>query len=220
MKKTSMVFLAILATVIALVGVNPGKAEAAPKVAIGGGSGILVLKGGNNAAACTVTAIGRSNGRLVGLTAGHCGTPGQWIVKESAQGRGRIGRIVAKSNANLDAAIISFDSSKVRPVRSVRGTTIRRISTNPGGFPDTLCKQGRTTGRTCGVNWLSDGAFHYSQMCVVEGDSGAPVVRGTSLVGMVNAYYFFACVGPETGTNIGPIMRWMSRAGYGGFRLV
>ena len=106
------------------------------------------------------------------------------------------------------------------PLRTVRGVTIRGIDTRPLAFPTIACKEGRTTGNTCGIAWFSDGGVHLSQLCVIEGDSGSPVVVGNRLVGMVNAYYFVGCFGPETGTNIKPILdRVASLPAYGGFRL-
>lgn len=213
---------AILAVMAALTlgGVGSGPAAAAPSIPVGGGSGILVLKGGTSASACTLTAIGRSrNGnRLIGITAGHCGTPGQRVFSEVYQDRGQIGTITF-STPDLDMAIIEFNSN-VAPRRTVRGTTIASIDTRPVQFPTIMCKTGRTTGQTCGVAWASDNETHFSQMCVIEGDSGAPVTVGTRLVGMVNAYYFTACIGPETGTNIGPIMSRIARTEYGGFHLI
>lgn len=224
MKKTMLVFAAIVAAILALAGVGQGTAQAAPKTALGGGSGILILKGGNNAAACTVTAVGRPTagahrGELIALTAGHCGKPGQRVISERFQNRGQIGTITY-SAADLDIAVIRLDESKVRPVRSVGGVTIRRISTKPVSFPTVICKEGRTTGHTCGITWFSDGSAHFSQMCVIEGDSGSPVVVGNTLVGMVNAYYFVSCVGPETGTNMNVIMKRLNRIGYNNFRVV
>ncbi|MFT4200873.1 serine protease [Gordonia sp. (in: high G+C Gram-positive bacteria)] len=209
---------AVLAA-LTLGGLGLSSANAAPATAIGGGSPILIFKGGNSAAACTVTAIGRSanGGRLIGLTAGHCGTPGQRVFSEKYQNRGQIG-VITYSAQDLDMAIIEFNGSVV-PVRTVKGTTITRIDPRPVQFPTVMCKQGRTTGHTCGVVWASDRKTHFSQMCVIEGDSGAPVTVGRRLVAMVNAYYFTACVGPETGTNIGPIMQRIRATQYGGFRL-
>ncbi|MFM9376658.1 serine protease [Gordonia sp. VNK21] len=220
MKKMTVVFAAIVASVLALTGVGVGQTQAAPKVAIGGGSGILVLKGGNSASACTVTTVGRDDrGRLIAVTAGHCGVPGQSVLSERAQNRGVIGK-VTRSASDIDVAVIELDANVVRPVRTVRGVTIKRISTKPVNFPTILCKEGRTTGHTCGVTWFSDGASHFSQMCVIEGDSGSPVVVGDTLVGMVNAYYFVSCIGPETGTSMGPILKRLARWGYTGFKPV
>ncbi len=223
MKRTALVFAAVIAAILGLVAVGIGNAEAAPKVNVGGGSGILTLRGGNSASACTVTAVGRPTsgahkGRLIALTAGHCGRPGQVVLSERSPNRGPIGRFAAV-NDNIDIGVIHLDAAKVRPVRTVRGVTIRSIDTRPVNFPTIVCKDGRTTGHTCGVTWFSDGVSHFSQMCVVEGDSGSPVVVGNRLVGMVNAYYFVSCIGPETGTNMGVIMKQLNRWGYGGFRV-
>ncbi len=221
MKKLMVVLAVVAAMVSSLVGV--GNADAAPKVPLGGGSGILVLKDGNSAAACTVTTVGRPasgshKGQLIAVTAGHCGRPGQRVLSERYQQRGQIGTIVY-SASDVDIAIIRLDSARVAPVRSVGGVTIRSIDTRPVAFPTVLCKTGRTTGKTCGVTWFSDGQSHFSQMCVIEGDSGSPVVVGNRLVGMVNAYYFLACLGPETGTSSKTIVDRLARQGYGNFKV-
>lgn len=201
-----------------------GEAQAAEKVRIGGGSPILILQGGNSASACTVTTVGRPTsgvhkGKLIALTAGHCGKPGQRVLSEPQQNRGVIGKFVY-SASDLDIAVIELDETKVQPVRSVGGVTIRKIDTTPVQFPTVVCKEGRTTGHTCGIVWGSDNMSHISQMCVIEGDSGAPVVVGDRLVGMVNAYYFVSCIGPETGTSMGPIMHRLSQRGFGDFKPV
>ncbi|MGB3710049.1 MAG: serine protease, partial [Gordonia sp. (in: high G+C Gram-positive bacteria)] len=105
--KKSMVLLAVIAAALmSLVGF--GTAEAAPKVPLGGGSGILVLKGGNTAAACTVTTVGRptagaNKGELIGITAGHCGKRGQKVYSERYQNRGQIGTI-AYTASDIDVA--------------------------------------------------------------------------------------------------------------------
>lgn len=220
MKKKLTVLLAVLAAV-ALTGWGAGTTTAAPvTVPVGGGSGILILQGGSSASACTLTAIGKgNNGDLIGITAGHCGKPGQVVLSETFQDRGPIGTIT-HSNPKDDVAIIKFNSTKVVPLRTVRGVTINKIDTRPIGFPTIACKEGRTTGNTCGVAWFSEGNVHFTQMCVIEGDSGSPVVVGDSLVGMVNAYYFVGCIGPETGTNIGTVLNYVKSTPYGGFHLI
>lgn len=218
MKKTAVIFAAIVAAILAFTGIGQGTAQAAPMTALGGGSGILIPKGGNNAAACTVTAVGQSSQGLIALTAGHCGVAGQTVLSEKYPNRGSIGTITV-SDKKLDVAIIKLDAAKVRPVSTVGGVTIKRISTKPIAFPTIICKQGRTTGNTCGITYFSEGGAHFSQMCVIEGDSGSPVVVGTTLVGMVNAYYFVSCLGPETGTNMGPIMSLLNARGYHNFKV-
>jgi hypothetical protein len=215
-------FLAICAAfaMAALVLAGAGTANADPaKVTLGGGSGILILTGGNTASACTLTTIGTdSKGDLYGLTAGHCGEGGQRVISEQRQSQGLLGSI-AFSNHKLDYAIIKFDNAKVTPTRTVGSVTIRGVQTTPPAFGSISCKEGRTTGNTCGVTWFSNGTEHISQICVVEGDSGSPVVIGDRLIGMVNAYYFVGCIGPETGTNIKPLLDDMPKRGVEGFKV-
>lgn len=210
------VLAVVVAAVLSMAGI--GTASAAPTIPLGGGSGIIVLKSGTSGDACTLTTIGTdSAGRLVGLTAGHCGTPGQTVYSERFANRGPAGRII-QTNNDLDYAVILFDRAKVIPLRTVSNVTIRSIQTAAPQFPSILCKTGRTTGSTCGVTFFSDNVSHFSAICVAEGDSGSPVVIGDRLIGMVNAYYFTACIGPETGSNIGPILASMSRNGVTGYR--
>lgn len=219
-RKLTVMLAVLAAALLGGWGVAAGTAEANPgSIPIGGGSGILVLQGGQSAAACTLTTIGRAEGKpgLVGITAGHCGQPGQAVLSETFADRGQVGTITYSAE-DLDLAIIEFND-KAAPLRTVRGATIRGVSRNQPAFPTILCKEGRTTGNTCGVTWFSDGGVHLTQICVVEGDSGSPVIAGDRLVGMVNAYYFFGCIGPETGTNIGPILDRMDRVGYQNFRV-
>jgi hypothetical protein len=221
MIKKAAALVGALCALIALTALGVSTASAAPaRVDVGGGTGILLPKANGTASACTLTAIGRDqNNILVGLTAGHCGGGGTPVFAEAAQGLGPIGQITF-SHRDLDYAIIRFDSAKVNPVKRVGGVTIRSIRTQAPGFPEIGCKQGRTTANTCGITWFSDGTAHTSQICVVEGDSGSPVVVGDRLVGMVNAYYFVGCIGPETGTNIKPILDDLKRRGVTSFRVV
>ncbi|QIS16837.1 trypsin-like peptidase domain-containing protein [Nocardia arthritidis] len=198
-KAATAVFAAALGA--ALLGT--GAAHAAGPV-IGGGSGIII----DNQFECTVTTVGWDNsGHLIGLTAGHCGDPGAQVFAEKDRGAGQIGRFVY-SNHDLDYAIIQFDPDKITPVNRIGNVTITGLGL-PAQFPQIVCKEGRTTGNTCGITWgdvFQTNVETWSQMCVVEGDSGAPVVVGTTLVGMVNAYLALACFGPEVGTNMNAIM--------------
>ncbi|MFD4458403.1 S1 family peptidase [Nocardia sp. NPDC058480] len=192
-----------LALGAALLGTGAAHAQAGPPV-IGGGSGIVI----DNAFECTVTTVGHDGaGRLVGLTAGHCGDAGATVSAEVDRGYGEIGRFV-HSDAELDYAVIEFTPGRITPVNRIGNVTITGIG-GPAQFPTIVCKEGRTTGNTCGITWgdvFATNTETWSQMCVVEGDSGAPVVVGSTLVGMVNAYLALACVGPEVGTNMNSIM--------------
>jgi V8-like Glu-specific endopeptidase len=42
------------------------------------------------------------------------------------------------------------------------------------------------TGHTCGNVWAADDQVQISQLCAMVGDSGAPVLAGDRLVGMVS----------------------------------
>jgi hypothetical protein len=217
-RKLLAVCAALATAALLLVGAGTASADPA-KVTLGGGSGILILTGGNTAAACTLTTIGTdSRGDLYGLTAGHCGEGGQRVISEQWQNRGLLGRITF-SNYKLDYAIIKFDNTKVTPTRRVGNVTIRGVETTPPAVGSISCKEGRTTGNTCGITWFSNGTEHISQICVVEGDSGSPVVVGDRLIGLVNAYYLVGCIGPEVGTNIKPILDDMPKRGVDGFRV-
>lgn len=195
---------------LGLLGAGAAHAQAGPAV-LGGGSGIII----DNQFECTLTTIGNDGaGRLVGLTAGHCGNAGASVVAEANPALGQVGTF-RTSNPDLDYAVIEFDRGKVVPVNRVGNTTITHVA-DPAGFPNIICKEGRTTGSTCGIAWgdvFETGIETWSQMCVIEGDSGAPVVFGTALIGMVNAYLLVPCIGPEVGTNMNTILGDINASG-------
>ncbi|MCQ4122134.1 S1 family peptidase [Rhodococcus tibetensis] len=207
-------FAAVVAATVGLLGFfGTGIATAAPPAVLGGGSGIVM----NDELVCTLTTIGNdSGGRLVGLTAGHCGDVGSTVVAEAALDTGVVGTFV-KSNPALDYAVIQFDRGKVVPVNRVGNVTITQIGA-PAAFPQVGCKEGRTTGNTCGIVYgdLMQTQETWTQACVVEGDSGAPMVVGTTLVAMVNAYLVAPCIGPEVGTNMSVIVADMNASGGAG----
>lgn len=198
------IFSLLAAVVFALgLGFVVSGTAAAAGTPMGGGSGIVI----DNQVVCTLTTIGLDNsGQLIGITAGHCGGPGAEVMSESNMNAGVVGTF-AYSNSELDYAVIMFDPAEVAPVRTVGGTTITDIG-EPASFPAIACKQGRTTGNTCGVVWgdLTADESTWTQVCVDHGDSGAPVTVGTTLVAMVNAYAYVACLGPELGTNMTSII--------------
>ncbi|MFC4604023.1 serine protease [Rhodococcus kronopolitis] len=211
MLKRIALLIAFVTAMAGLLAVGP--ASAAERAVLGGGSGIVL--GGE--AMCTLTTIGTdSGGRLVGITAGHCGEPGMAVGAVDRQELGVIGHMVGK-NKGLDYSVLEFDRNKVIPVNRVGNVTITGIGT-PAAFPNVVCKEGLTTGNTCGVVWgdLLQSNETWTQMCVIEGDSGSPVVLGTTLVGMVNAYVGFACLGPELGTDIDVIMSDINAHGGAG----
>ncbi|WP_280239784.1 serine protease [Nocardia abscessus] len=204
---------AALAAATALFGA-PGTAHAEPSTVLGGGSGIVV--GGQNI--CTLTTIGRdSSGRLVGFTAAHCGGAGATVAAENNRDAGAVGT-VDYADSTMDYSVVVFDPGIVAPVNQVGGTTITGLG-GPARPPDTVCKEGRTTGRTCGVAYgdvFTSGNLTWTQTCVVEGDSGAPLVVGTTLVGMVNGYLAVPCLGPQLGTDITAVVADVNARGGAG----
>lgn len=158
-------------------------AVADDKVPLGGGAGIVV----DGDTFCTLTTIGNDNtGQLVGFTSAHCGGPGAQVVAEAVQGRGPVGTMVA-GNDNLDYAVIRFDPAKVAPVANFSGFVINGVGPDPA-FGDVACKQGRTTGNSCGVTWGpgQDPGTIVMQVCGQPGDSGGPVTVNNLLVGMIH----------------------------------
>jgi hypothetical protein len=171
---------------LGLAGLHGMRAGADDRVPLGGGAGIVV----NGDTMCTLTSIGTDNrGALIGFTSAHCGGPGANVAAEAAQDRGVVGTMVA-GNDNLDYAVIQFDPAKVAPVANFGGFVINGIGPDPA-FGQIACKQGRTTGNSCGVTWGpgQDPGTIVMQVCGQPGDSGAPVTVNNMLVGLIHGAF-------------------------------
>jgi hypothetical protein len=177
---------AMVAAILALVGLPPNTAAADDRVPMGGGSGIVI----NGDTMCTLTTIGTdAAGELIGFTSAHCGAPGAQVSSEALEGRGPLGTMVA-GNDKLDYAVIKFDPAKVAPLAVVNNFPISGIGPDPT-FGQVACKQGRTTGNSCGVTWgmgQNPGTI-VMQVCGRPGDSGAPVTVNSLLVGMIHGAF-------------------------------
>lgn len=179
-------FLAAMVAVLLALGLPTGPAAAGDKVPMGGGAGIVI----NGDTMCTLTTIGNdSAGELIGFTSAHCGGPGAKVASEANENRGPLGIMVA-GNDNLDYAVIKFDPAKVTPVADYNGFPIDGIGEDPA-FGQIACKQGRTTGNSCGVTWGpgQDPGTIVMQVCGRPGDSGAPVTVNNMLVGMIHGAF-------------------------------
>ncbi|MFD0000534.1 S1 family peptidase [Nocardia sp. NPDC127526] len=190
---------------IALIAAGPtaAPAQANPPAVVGGGSGIALQTGDPRLVAlCTMTTVGYDRtGQLVGITAGHCAEEaGVRVWAEATPQAGPIG-FVAIKDVGHDWAVVQLDPERVTPVRQVGPSTVASIGA-PAAAWETVCKNGRTTGFTCGVVWDAYPAEFLSQVCANHGDSGGPVLRGDQLVGMINAGVSpegsgeLACTGP------------------------
>jgi hypothetical protein len=180
------VVAALTAVLLAVVGLPAKAADADDKVPLGGGAGIVI----NKDTMCTLTTIGTdAAGELIGFTSAHCGGPGEQVAAEGLEGRGVLGTMVA-GNDTLDYAVIKFDPAKVAPVANFNGFPINGIGPDPA-FGQIACKQGRTTGNSCGVTWgpgQNPGTI-VMQVCGGPGDSGAPVTVNGLLVGMIHGAF-------------------------------
>ncbi|WP_419866411.1 serine protease [Mycobacterium kyorinense] len=178
--------MAAVAALVCLVGLRATSAGADDRVPIGGGAGIVI----DGDTLCTLTSIGNDNtGALIGFTSAHCGGPGAQVAAEAAQNRGTLGTMVA-GNDILDYAVIRFDPAKVIPVADLGGFVINGIGPDPAAG-QIACKQGRTTGNSCGVVFGpgQDPGTLVMQVCGQPGDSGAPVVVDNLLVGMIHGAF-------------------------------
>jgi hypothetical protein len=175
-----------LAIVPPMAALSAAGTAAADPVTLGGGSGIVV----NGDAFCTLTTIGTdSRGDLIGFTSAHCGGPGAVVAAEGAEAAGPVGTMVAGNDA-LDYAVIKFDPTKVTPTNNVAGFIIDGLGPDPR-TGDVECKQGRTTGNSCGITWGpgQDPGTFISQVCGAPGDSGAPLTVNNKLVGMLHGAF-------------------------------
>ena len=175
----------VVATLATLAG-PAGRVAADDKLPMGGGAGIVV----DGDTLCTLTTIGHDRtGALIGFTSAHCGGPGAEVAAEGSEGNGIIGRMVA-GNDGMDYAVIEFDPAKVTPVSNFGGFVIGGIGPDPS-FGQIACKQGRTTGNSCGLTWGpgQDPGTIVMQVCGRPGDSGGPVVVNNLLVGMIHGAF-------------------------------
>jgi hypothetical protein len=169
-----------------LLGLHDTPARADDRIPLGGGAGIIV----NNDALCTLTTIGTDpKGDLIGFTSAHCGGPGAVVAVENAKNLGNVGTMVSGSDG-LDYAVIQFDKTKVVPQANFGGFSINGIGPDPASG-QVACKQGRTTGNSCGVTWGpgQDPGTILMQVCGQPGDSGAPVTVNDQLVGMIHGAF-------------------------------
>lgn len=176
----------VAATMVFILALLPsGTAAAAGPAVLGPGSGIAIGTSEPDLfSLCTLTAIGYDGAdRLVGITAGHCGEVGAPVLAENSVGTGVVGRL-AELDYYWDWAVIEFDAGKVDPVRQITQSTVAGIGAPPGPL-QTVCKNGRTTGFTCGPVWETLPEGFSSHVCADYGDSGSPVLVGDQLVGMI-----------------------------------
>ncbi|WP_434591444.1 trypsin-like peptidase domain-containing protein [Streptomyces sp. A5-4] len=120
--------------------------------------------------------------------------------------------LLSNGPKGLDYAVIKLDETRVQATATVGGVTIKSIGAPPA-TGTRMCKQGHRTGLTCGMRLGTNGIWFTHLIWLDGGDSGSPVVSGTTLVG--NAW------GAQHSSSIQDIIRELNALGGvgAGFRL-
>lgn len=178
MRWTGLAKLA-LTTVMAGAAAVAAPAVAQAAVPVSGGTPVMV----NGVSGCTLTAAGHdASGAPVAFTAAHCSSSfDEPVVLRDDPDAGVIGT-VATRNEVLDYSVIRLDPAVAVPVRQpgVAGTA------PAPEFGDIVCKDGLTTGHTCGITWQREGEKFWNHACAGYGDSGGPVTHDGRLVGLLS----------------------------------
>lgn len=142
----------------------------------------IVLSSGE---VCTLGVTGYDEaGRIVGFTASHCGRQGDLVAPEYQLDKGAVG-VVRSSIGYLDYAVVEFDPSRASVSRGAGPSTVNAVGGQVGATFSEVCKNGRTTGFGCGPTMALHYAEIIAQVCAAPGDSGAPLLVGDRMVGMV-----------------------------------
>jgi hypothetical protein len=183
--------LARLAATVLMAGATALVAPAAAQAAVPVAGGTPVLVGG--VAGCTLTAAGYdSAGTPVAFTAAHCSDRiNAPVLLRDDQRAGVIGT-VATRNELLDYSVIRLNPGVAVPVRQP-GVTGRGAAP---GFGAVVCKDGATTGHTCGITWQREGDEFWAHACAGHGDSGGPVTHDGRLVGLLSGGQMAPAAGP------------------------
>ncbi|MBB0968929.1 S1 family peptidase [Dietzia aerolata] len=176
---------ALMAGATALVA--PAAAQAA--VPVSGGTPILV----GGVAGCTLTAAGTdATGAPVAFTAAHCSdTIDAPVLLRDNENAGVIGTIATR-NEILDYSVIRLNPNVAFPVAQP-GVAGRGPAPE---FGDVVCKDGLSTGHTCGITWQREGVRFWSQACAGYGDSGGPITKDGRLVGLLSGGHMPPAAGP------------------------
>lgn len=133
---------------------------------------------------CTLAVTGvDAEGRKIGITAGHCGDVGDAVRSADSFWVGEAGTIVA-DGSNDDYSVIEFGSN-AEISNSYNGVTVNGIGGQTTNLQE-VCKTGVATGFTCGLVWTADERLTMSQLCAMQGDSGAPVIANGRVVGLIS----------------------------------
>ena len=134
---------------------------------------------------CTTTVAGYNDrGQKVAITAGHCGEVGDAVRSADAPQLGRTG-MITHVNHDLDYAVITL-APNTEVTRSYNGVTANRLGGAPVPAGGVVCKTGVASGTTCGYTINDWGTRNTNHVCAMQGDSGAPLMEGDRVIGMIN----------------------------------
>lgn len=138
---------------------------------------------------CTTTVAGfNTKGEKVAITAGHCGEVGDAVKSADSWQLGRVGTIT-QVNKRLDYAVITLNAN-TEVTRSYNGVTVNHVGGAPVRPGTKVCKNGLASGATCGITYRDWQELNINQVCAMQGDSGAPLMSGDRVVGLVNGGMF------------------------------
>ena len=134
---------------------------------------------------CTLAFAGYdAAGNKVGVTAAHCGQVGEKVLSADSYNLGPSGQIVARV-PEKDYALIRFDDN-AKITGTYNGVHVSEVGGAPLAPGEVVAKHGVATGTTYGVSLSNAEGLNISQLCAMNGDSGAPLLQGSKVVGMVS----------------------------------
>lgn len=138
---------------------------------------------------CTMSVVGTDDlGNKVGISAAHCIShepDGTTVRRWTPWNRYRepIGEIAYRNSA-LDYVVIDLYDDVIL---SSNGPGLRLDHLGPANPTGVVCKDGQTTGVTCGVVTRQTDTHIYNLAFMGPGDSGGPLMQGDGWVGINRA---------------------------------
>lgn len=230
MTRVRAVFSLLAAVLLSVLLVAPASAQTTVPM----GPGFRYNGDGSTSGYCSLAAIGWDDlGNLVGLTAAHCmegsGGPGGPVYGYGRADAGPIGRFSTHNAAwwayyaehgdsfpfdsSMDYSVIVFNDAVTAQTGVSPGGLRYRAVGAPGPFQWT-CKDGGTTGVTCGpVTEVNNRNEVRAWTPVWFGDSGSGLQAGGLLVGITSALNPLAPWGPFQFVNITGVLADIARQG-------
>lgn len=206
--------LAVLSAAVPIAGllVAAAPAPAAPAaITVGSGSPIHMPQPDGQVGACTVAGVGNDKfGNKVALTAGHCGKVGDKVTTASGKPLGTYAASVMNVNGvvqfnKLDYAFIKLNNNV--QFKTVTSLAPKGISPNKPTLGQVVCKDGITTGVTCGALLGASRTEGAGYQFTYFGDSGGPVTMNGKLVGVTSRTILVPIITPTMYTFASDIVR-------------